>query len=173
MNSNFSEQILADKLSKLNSTQQCIESILFFVFVSLNLMYVVFLLIRDFRIEPGILFHLSYGSWALLCYLFLGVAEWMCSANSLHCLAELARMFFGFGLPAVTLRCTVGCIWLCIKKWYNNYPMVSISVTASNPNPCFSSLEAFPWLYMIYVLMNWNWTAIYVENLYPFWWHLW
>lgn len=28
MNSVFSEQILADKLSKLNSTQQCIESIL-------------------------------------------------------------------------------------------------------------------------------------------------
>ncbi|RYR18851.1 hypothetical protein Ahy_B03g063459 isoform A [Arachis hypogaea] len=31
MNSVFSEQILADKLSKLNSTQQCIESILFFL----------------------------------------------------------------------------------------------------------------------------------------------
>lgn len=29
MSSVFSEQILADKLSKLNSTQQCIESILF------------------------------------------------------------------------------------------------------------------------------------------------
>lgn len=32
MNSVFNEQILADKLSKLNSTQQCIESILFFFF---------------------------------------------------------------------------------------------------------------------------------------------
>lgn len=30
MNSVFSEQILADKLSKLNSTQQCIESILLY-----------------------------------------------------------------------------------------------------------------------------------------------
>lgn len=29
MSSVFSEQILADKLSKLNSTQQCIESILY------------------------------------------------------------------------------------------------------------------------------------------------
>lgn len=29
MNSVFSEQILADKLSKLNNTQQCIESILY------------------------------------------------------------------------------------------------------------------------------------------------
>lgn len=32
MSSVFSEQILADKLSKLNSTQQCIESILLFLF---------------------------------------------------------------------------------------------------------------------------------------------
>lgn len=31
MNSAFSEQILADKLSKLNSTQQCIESILSYI----------------------------------------------------------------------------------------------------------------------------------------------
>lgn len=33
MNSVFSEQILADKLSKLNSTQQCIESILLSLFL--------------------------------------------------------------------------------------------------------------------------------------------
>lgn len=37
MNSLFSEQILADKLSKLNGTQQCIESIL------LNLLFVCIL----------------------------------------------------------------------------------------------------------------------------------
>lgn len=36
MNSVFSEQILADKLSKLNSTQQCIESILFSDIISWN-----------------------------------------------------------------------------------------------------------------------------------------
>jgi regulator of Ty1 transposition protein 103 len=31
MDSVFSEEILADKLSKLNGTQQCIESILLFL----------------------------------------------------------------------------------------------------------------------------------------------
>ena len=35
MNSVFGEQILADKLSKVNSTQQCIESNLSSLFISI------------------------------------------------------------------------------------------------------------------------------------------
>jgi hypothetical protein len=43
MNSAFSEQILADKLSKLNGTQQCIECILLFLVFLINEFRIFFL----------------------------------------------------------------------------------------------------------------------------------
>lgn len=46
MNSVFSEQILADKLSKLNSTQQCIESILSF-FLTILIMIMIMIIILN------------------------------------------------------------------------------------------------------------------------------
>lgn len=85
-----------------------------------------FFWLRKFRIWTWDIVSLELRFLGFTSLIFLGVAEWMCSANSLHCLAELARVFFGFGLPTVT-KMHRWMLWLCTKKWYNNYPMVHLS----------------------------------------------